>query len=389
MTSILRAEFGDTDKVSVIVAECRRMNIEVLPPDVNESFKNFAMVSKQGEPGRIRFGLSAIKNVGEHICEVIYRERKNNGQYTSLENLFERVTDKDLNKKSIESLVKVGAMDCFGYDRGLLLANVQNMLGYSKQIKEHALTNQASLFSGTSIAVDNKVTLKNASDATMDEKLEWEKSLLGIYLSSHPFAWYNTIMADALTPLSETEYHPRDEWIVIGGVIDKLVKKITKKGSIMIFATLQDQTGRVEMLVFPKTFEQTRTMWEEGKVVCVVGKTPKEEGDDKIFVENVYALNHQNAEQIARQVKLGQAGSIPKKQRKKQEQCLVIQLEEADVPIMAQPLNELFAMHDGTYAVYIDIAGKKIRVPYKIEYSDEFKEGLKNIIGNKPVFLHK
>lgn len=387
MTSVLRAEFGDTDKVAAIVAECRRMGIEVLAPDVNESFKNFAMVSNPGEPGRIRFGLSAIKNVGEHICEVIYRERKDHGAYKNLEDIFERVTDKDLNKKSLESLIMVGALDCFGIDRGVLLENVPSMLNYSKQIKERSLTNQASLFSGTAITVDSKISMKQATPATMEKKLTWEKELLGIYLSSHPIAKFERALQGVNTSIAESEQYPRDEWIVIAGVVDSITKKITKKGSVMLFIAMQDQTGRAELLVFPKTVEKTKDMWKEGNVLCVIGKTPKEEGDNKIFVENVYALTDANAEQIARQVKLGQAEIVPKEEKKKKYQkSIVITLEQSDVQNMAGPLNTLFAAHPGNYDVYIQVGQNKIKAKGQIEYSDEFKAGLKAIVGDKPVF---
>ena len=175
------------DKISAIVGECRRIGIEVLPPDVNESFRSFAMVSRPGEPGRIRFGLTAVKNVGDHICEVIYRERKNNGQYLSLEDFLERVDDKDLNKKSLESLIQAGALDCFGIDRGVLFVSSENILGFVRQVKEKRTGNQNSLFAGTNIALDSKVIINDSEPATMEEKLLWEKNLLGIYLSSHPF----------------------------------------------------------------------------------------------------------------------------------------------------------------------------------------------------------
>jgi DNA polymerase-3 subunit alpha len=140
MAAVLTADAGDTEKISEVVNECKRMGIEVLPPDVNESFKSFAMVSQPHEQGRIRFGLNAIKNVGEHICEVIYRERKENGTYTSLENFLERVQDKDLNKKSLESLAKCGALDCFGYDRMTLLNNTENLLNFHRHICTACIT---------------------------------------------------------------------------------------------------------------------------------------------------------------------------------------------------------------------------------------------------------
>lgn len=377
MTAILQAEFGDTEKVSQIVGECRRMNIDVLPPDINESFKNFAMVSKPGEQGRIRFGLTAIKNVGEHICDVIYRERKANGKYTSLENFLERIEDKDLNKKSIDSLAKAGALDCLGIDRRHLVDNMDHVLYYIKSHREKATSKQDSLFSGTAIALDSKVQIKAGPTASMDEKLAWEKQLLGLYVSSHPFAKYDYCFAGNVVPLAEAEQHPRDEWIIVGGVIDAAQKKITKKGSVMMFVTLQDQTGSAELLVFPKTYEQTQYSWQVGNVACIVGKTPREEGDNKIFVENVHVLNEENAERIARSVSLGkQVGGTKKREPK----TVTISLTRDEAQTHMHQLKELFTQSPGSYTVFLEIGTDMIRTQVTIGWNDEVSARLQQII---------
>lgn len=377
MTAVLQAEAGDADKVAAITHECHRMGIEVLPPDVNESFRNFAMVSKHGEPGRIRFGLTAIKNVGEHICEVIYRERKNNGQYENLENFLERIQDKDLNKKSLESLIQTGAMDCFGYDRGILLANIENIQFFSRQIKEKQLSNQDSLFAGTAIAVDNKVTLKEATLATLDEKLRWEKALLGIYVSSHPFVYYEKIMGDKLIDLSELEDYKRDEWVVIGGVIDKLTKKITKKGSIMMFATIQDTSGSMELLVFPKTYEQSKDLWVENNLICVVGKTPKEAGDNKVFVEKVYLLTKETVGDVCNQL-----GNNPAYEgRQEEEKSIMIKLNQQELKDKADELKIIFNKYPGEYQVYVQVGLNTIRAQAMVDWNAELEKELVEMVG--------
>lgn len=388
MTSVLQAESGDNDKVSAIVQECRRMNIKVLPPDINESFRSFAMVSKQGEPGRIRFGLSAIKNVGEHICEVIYRERKQKGQYKTLENLLERVQDKDMNKRSLESMAKAGAMDSLGHDRGVLIANMDNLLYFVKQQKEKATSHQDSLFAGTDIALDSKVVLKEAPPATMDDKLAWEKQLLGIYVSSHPFADYERIMGEAITPLNEVEEQERDSWVTIGGVIQAVQKKITKKGSIMMFATLQDLSGTMELLVFPKTYERTQPLWEVGNVIAVVGKTPREEGDNKVFAENVYLLNKENAEDIARQVQAGKGPVTQKKQRKSiQESMLTVTMSEEEARRHGDSLKVLFAQNPGEHRVYIKIGEHTIRSRSMITPNEAVRNQLKELLPGSTIVI--
>ncbi len=379
MTSVLAAESGDAEKIAAITSECRRMNIEVLPPDINESFKNFAMVSKPGEPGRIRFGLAAVKNVGEHICEVIYRERKEHGQYKHLEDLLERVRDKDLNKKSLESLIRAGAMDCFGHDRGLLLANIEQMLLFIRHRKEQEESSQESLFAGTNIAFDNKVKLHPAPNATMDEKLVWEKDLLGLYVSSHPFAPFVQTMEDIVVPLADVEDFSRDQWLVVGGVIDKLTKKITKKGKVMMFVTLQDQTGSMELLVFPKTFEATKDMWEEGKVVCVVGKTPKEDGDNKIFVENVHGLSTDTVEQLKRHLSSYKKASQEVKPGA--EKTISLTVTKDQLKDNGQALKELFFMHPGPYKVFINVGANTIRTQSSVDWTEDLKNKLEGIIG--------
>ncbi|MBI4098746.1 MAG: DNA polymerase III subunit alpha [Candidatus Magasanikbacteria bacterium] len=300
MTAVLTAESGDADKVAAIVHECERMNIHVLPPDVNESFRDFAMIpDKEKATARIRFGLNAIKNLGAHIADVIYRERKEHGQYASLEDFLARIHDKDLNKKSLESLIKCGAFDSFGHDRGVLLGNSDGMLAFHRALLDESVRNQDSLF-GDGEHAQPLLSLAELPPATAEEKLLWEKELLGLYVSAHPFDPIARLMQDAVMPIARCAELGRGEWALVGGVIAKSERKITKKGSAMLFVTLEDKSGSVEMLVFPKTYAQTAEEWREGKAVCVMAKTPKEEGDNKLFVERVYPVTLENAEELAR-----------------------------------------------------------------------------------------
>ena len=377
MAAVLQAEFGDAEKVSLIVQECKRMNIEVLPPDVNESFRNFAMVSKPGEKGRIRFGLSAIKNVGEHICEVIYRERKNNGTYQSLEDFLMRVKDKDLNKKSVESMAKSGALDCFLIDRGILLANIENILFFIKDSREKSVSNQNSLFSGTPISFDNKVTLKEADNATMDEKLLWEKDLLGLYVSSHPFSFYKEVLKNVTVDLCDIEEYDRDKMVVVGGVIEGLKKMITKKGKIMMFVSIQDLSGNMELLVFPKTYEQTQSSWVVGAVVCVVAKTPREVGDNKLFVEKVYVLDKENVKGVGGLFALGETST----KKKIQEKYMVLKINKEELREHTQKLKEIFGEYSGPYILYMQVNGNIIKTQTFVDPCIELKDKIKSILG--------
>lgn len=378
MTAVLQAEAGDAEKVAAISHECRRMNIDVLPPDVNESFRNFAMVSKAGQPGRIRFGLTAIKNVGEHICDVIYRERKDHGAYTSVEDLLSRVQDKDLNKKSLESLIQAGAMDGFGHDRGVLMANSDALLAFARHSREAVLSQQHSLFAGTVLAPADRVVLKTASSASMDQKLIWEKQLLGLYVSSHPFAPFAGQLSSVITSLSDVEGKDRDSWVVVGGVIDAAKKKITKKGSVMMFATIQDMSGTMEVLVFPKVFEETQTLWREGQIVCIVGKTPKESGDNKIFVEKAYALDKYTAPSLARQLSMGSSVTTNTVSR---EPSLRVVLSKDEVAKHSEALKHIFLVYPGPNPVYLEVDGTLIRAKGGVACGPAIEAELVALIG--------
>lgn len=359
MTAVLQAEAGDSEKVAAIVHECRRMGVEVLPPDVNESFRNFAMVSKAGEAGRIRFGLTAVKNVGEHICEVIYTERKERGSYATVEDFLGRVQDKDLNKKSLESLVQAGALDSFGFDRGLLLGNIDQLLSYARESRS-SMNGQHSLFSGSGISVSEKVTLKSALPATLEQKLSWEKSLLGIYLSSHPFARYAAQLKETVQSIASLEGYERDEWVTVGGIVAAAKKKITKKGSAMLFVTIEDMSGSVEALVFPKLYETTQGIWQEGAAVVIQGKTPKEAGDNKLFVEKVEVLRGETA-------------------------AVHVALSKEEAIQHGEAIKALFAAHPGEMDVYVRIGEQLIRAQGRVAWSEELAEKFGALIGENRI----
>lgn len=382
MTAVLQAEAGDAEKVAAIVHECRRMAIEVLPPDVNESFRNFAMVSRPGEAGRIRFGLTAVKNVGEHICEVIYAERKARGRFASLEDFLRRIQDKDLNKKSLESLIQAGAMDGFGHDRGVLLGNSEHLLSFARESRIGG--SQHSLFAGSGIAMADNIVLKNAREATLEEKLQWEKSLLGLYLSSHPFAAYWERMKGLLNTLSSLEDAERDRWVAVGGVIQGVKKKITKKGGVMLFVTLEDTSGTMEVLVFPKLFEATQGLWNEGQSVVLWGKTPKDPGDNKIFAESVYEpLTKENIDSVARQLAVARATHTPAPAY----EAIVLTLSKEEALRHGEAIHALFAEHPGTTEVYVRMGADLIRARGRVAWGDALRERLGALIGDERISM--
>ena len=390
MTAILIAESGDIDKVPEIINECEKMGLKVLPPDINESFKNFAMISPEdGKEAHIRFGLNGIKNLGEHIAEVIYRERKENGKYQSLENFLQRVKDRDLNKKSLESLIKCGALSCFDFDRGLLLSNIENLLSFTREHQEQSVSRQNSLFSGSTISLSSKVRLEAAPLAIEADKLIWEKELLGVYVTAHPFTKYQQIMGSVLTPLSHLSALGRKQWVVVGGVIDSTKKKITRSGKPMMFTTIQDTSGSLELLVFPRTYETTKDAWVDGQMVCVVGRTSEQEGDDKLFVERAYVLNEANAAALTKQLAIN-SGEHSLRQYAPQlaeENNLGVEITvlASELKVQADAIKDILRKYPGETLVYLLVDGKKIKTSFKVEAKLELKDSLVKITGTETV----
>ena len=184
MCAVLTAEAGDTEKISEVIAECQRMGISVLPPDINSSFKDFTVIKNQ-RYDQIRFGLLTIKNLGENIADAIIAEREANGHYKNIEDFVTRIHNKDLNKKSVESLIQCGALDEFG-DRNVLLINTENLLSYAKEKQKQSSMGQVSLFGNTDKTELPAFRLSAAEPAKPWEKLIWEKELLGLFVSIIP-----------------------------------------------------------------------------------------------------------------------------------------------------------------------------------------------------------
>ena len=394
MTAILIAESGDMDKVPEVIHECEKMGIKVLPPDVNQSFKSFAMITPEdGSTPYIRFGLNGVKNLGEHIAEVIYRTRNDGGKYQTLEDFIKRVNDKDLNKKSLEALIKCGALDAFGYDRGVLLNNIENLLNFIKQNNEQNNSNQNSLFAGSNIGFSDKIKIKDAPPATKEEMLKWEKELLGVYVTAHPFEFYAKKMEKCLTPIKELTNLGKKQWVVIGGIIEFAKKKITRSGKTMMFATIGDLTDKLELLIFPKTYETTKDVWVEGRNVCVIGRTSEEEGDDKLFVEKAYEITPENYMELTQQLAMGKEISSrneameQKEEYGQTEESITLILSLAQVKEKADVIKSILAKYSGDMQVYLRVGDKTIKTQYQITFDDNLKKELEGLLGEGKIVL--
>jgi len=285
MAALMTSEQNDIERISFLVEECKQMNIKILPPNINQSDQNFA---KAGDR-IIHFGLKAVKNVGHNVVQSIVEERKKNGQFKSIADFIERVESKDLNKKSLESLIKCGALDNFG-ERNQLLASLEQMLNLARETQKAKQNGQVSLFTDPTKTTLPSIKMATAAAAGKKECLSWEKELLGLYISEHPLKNYQqrlTKLALSCQKLSKEHIGRR---IRIGGIVNKIQKVNTRAGQLMLFVEIEDLTGRIEALVFPNVLEQTATAWQEERIVLVSGRLSDRDGNLKILCDSVKVL---------------------------------------------------------------------------------------------------
>ncbi|MFY9462830.1 MAG: DNA polymerase III subunit alpha [Candidatus Sungiibacteriota bacterium] len=291
MTALLTAESGDIEKIAEIITECRRMQLPVLPPDINESYAKFTLIKGADRAeDKIRFGLETIKNVGFNIVEAIITERQTRGRFISLADFAERVRHKDFNKKSLESLIKCGALDTLG-ERNQLLANLDLLLDYNRESHAAARGGQTNLFSATPEIHTASLHLRPAEPVPKRERLAWEKELLGLYITEHPMeAYINQLKKNHALPLKDITLSLRNKTVSIVGLVSVIQKFTTKSGEPMLFVQMEDATARTEVLVFPKLLAQNPKIWQKEKILIVRGKISDKDGVTKILCDEAFEI---------------------------------------------------------------------------------------------------
>ena len=298
MAAILTAESGDVDKVAQIIDECKNMGIPVLPPDINESYGGFSClpknrenpISKSNKSDKIRFGFYTIKNLGTDISDAIIEERKQSGKFKSITGFLDCIKHKNLNKKSMESLIKSGAMDEWG-DRGVLLANMEAMLEYNHENgKQNGA--QTSLWGGATNVQAPEFRLQPGTDATQAEKLAWEKELLGLYISGHPLERLRDKLEKRTVNIKKIKEDKENNWgngmpVTIGGIIDTARTVITKGNERMAFLKISDLTDAIEAVAFPRVFQESMDILASGKCIAFTGKVSNRNGEKSIIIEAV------------------------------------------------------------------------------------------------------
>lgn len=285
MASVLTSEKADIERIAFLIDECKKMNVEVLPPNINESLKNFTVVPDEN---KIRFGLLAIKNVGTNIVDAIVEEKKTNGQFQSIGDFVRRVQSKDLNKKSMEALIKAGAFDAFE-ERNKLLQNLEKLLEIAKESQKSKANGQIGLFQTAKMS-NNDIKLVDTRPADILERLTWEKELLGLYVSSHPLNGFKKLFESKTTPISKIDAAFVNKKVIIGGLISSVKKIITKNGKPMLFIKLEDLTAKTEIVVFPNLLERNPIALQENKIVFITGRVDDRNGEIKIVADDVQEI---------------------------------------------------------------------------------------------------
>ncbi len=294
MTSLLIHMEGSADKVATAIVDCRIRGIEVLAPDINQSRADFSIPSLprgegQGEgreqPARILFGLAAIKNVGSHAVESIVALRDADGPFKSLEDLCERTTAiQDVNRRVLESLVQSGACDTLGERArlGYVLEHAISRAERARRDRESGQTSLLDMVGSEEVTADDYGLAIDVAPMAGEEKLRLEKELLGLYLSDHPLRRISAELAKLSdTQAVEVTSALQDTEVRVAGLVREVRRVVTRKGQIMAYATLEDLTGTVDVVLFPRVFEQTRLLFEPDKGVVVAGKVDARAGSTR------------------------------------------------------------------------------------------------------------
>jgi DNA polymerase III subunit alpha len=309
MTALLSAEKNDTGKVALYASDCRSMGIDVLPPDVNTSGWDFTIEDREGQPPAIRFGLGAVKNVGQGPVELILEALKD-GPFTGLNDFIRRVDLRSAGKRALESLIKVGALDKFG-PRTALLQSLDQILAISASHFKAAQSGQMSFFGSFAEVVD-EIVLPFSSSLDMREQLEWERDLIGLYVSDHPLSPYLPALRRKITHFSANLGEARNkEKVTVAGLVTRFRQHQTKTGKTMGFATLEDLQGPIELILFPRTWEKLHEVIAVDRVLIAEGRVDAESGDPKVLVDQLTELDLEEAMKAAELPTFDPAAYIP------------------------------------------------------------------------------
>ena len=323
MAAILNSVYGNPAKIAAYIQYCRSRGIAILPPDVNRSQWKFTVAKAPDGQLGILFGLGAVKTVGQGAVDAIIRERKN-GAYRDIFDFCRRIDTSECNKRVVESLIKAGAFDGMGGNRPQLLAVFESAMDANSSLRKQTVDGQISLFDmafGGAPLVQENHTLPNLPDYPLRQRLALEKEIAGVYITGHPLDDYRDVLGklpfstadlDGLEEREDRGLSLDGQIVDMGGILTEVKGKATKKGAYMGFITLEDLTGQIECLVFPKVYERYQGMMAVDDLVVLHGRLSiREEEAPKLLVEKLIPLEAWHPEESAPAVPMGQSTARP------------------------------------------------------------------------------
>lgn len=391
MAALMTSDYDDTDRLAIEIKECQHMGVEVQPPNVNESFLEFAVVPGSNQ---IRFGLSAVKNVGSAAAEEIVRAREKVGLFKSLEDFFKTVNSRIVNKKTVESLIKSGGFDDFG-DREFLLNNIDILLAFGQKFQKDDNSGQIDLFGSDKDQYTSTKPSLNLGDSSTEtptkQKLLWERELLGLYLSEHPLDKYKDMFEETVVQIDQLKPEHHNKTVKVGGVVISEKEIITKNGQKMAFVQLADHNNEIELVVFPSIHQQTVGLWERDKILSVSGKisarTKQGDPDDlKILVDEAREISVEQAEAYQ---KTGKRKKPPKENKIKntdsRSKKLYIRITDSNDTEKLQIIKKNIDENSGATEVILVVGRnnekKAIKLPSKVEINDNIISKFSEVVG--------
>jgi DNA polymerase-3 subunit alpha len=410
MAALLSADAENTDKIVLEIMECEEMGISVLLPSINESYKDFTVVNEN----TIRFGLNAIKGLGAATTGGIIEARRKCGKFKSIEDFLQKVPFKLLNKKSIEALAYSGAMDEFG-DRKTIAGSFEQMNSYAKTVQEISEQGQTNIFGAMDEgqSQSSSFSLKTGKISSDMEKLTWEKQYLGLFVSGHPLKGLKKYLGKKVNLIDTLARKDVGRRVTLGGLLTRVKKVFTKSGQYMVYGELEDPTGRIEIIAFPKVYAQFGHLFEEDRILITEGRLDARRGSLQFSCQSVKSVslesmieNAKNSnlydpkEKMIRKQKVMEAAHEPDLKFEEENHDEVIpapaKIDEwrenpfiIEVPSTAsaeklKSLKQLLLENQGERAVELNIqgqrGGKRIKLSFGVALTEELKVAVDAIL---------
>jgi DNA polymerase-3 subunit alpha len=424
MAALMTADMRWTDRLAIEIAESKRIGLNVLGPDINESYGDFGIV---GGKKTIRFGLSGIKGMGKALVEeIVIPERDKNGPFTSIFDFAKRVDSTKFNKKSWESAIKTGVFDRFGYSRSDLLFNLESIQAYGAKVQKDAGSGQTDLFGalGAAGAIPEPEIKPAPTQYSEKEQLLWERDFMGLYLSAHPLDKYDTYFNERTHPMSLITPENNNKIITIGGIITNIRTILTKSNTKMAFVKVENKSAETEIIVFPSAYESSKDFLEVDNVIRVTGRVNSTDKDGNltsdaklmaetieqvldVTLENYHPTGQTLPEPITapprRQRRRAPSETEDKEQeavpapdvfvppvdhRNERVYILIEHPENADDLQAIRRLSDINAGFQDVILVLVDGDEKKpLRMPFKVDANEDYLKKLREIVGENNVKL--